>query len=66
MVKNVKKYKNDIYEVTIIQQNNAVFTYQGTLNDILIDLIDANLVLINYNNYKFIFNMLINTVLLGD
>ena len=66
MVKSVKKYKNDIYEVTTIQQNNAVFTYQGSLNDILIDLIDANLVLINYNNYKFIFNMLINTVLLGD
>lgn len=65
MVKNVKKYEGDIYEVTIIQQDKSIYTIKDKLNDIIDELVYKNLILVNYNNYGFVFNMLINTVLLN-
>lgn len=63
MIKNVKKYKDDIYEIDVIIQNN-VKTFKDTIDNIILDLIDLNLILINYNNYGFIFKSLVNYFLL--
>ena len=63
MIKNVKKYKDDIYEIDVIIQNN-VKTFKDTIDNIILDLVDLNLILINYNNYGFIFKSLVNYFLL--
>ena len=66
MVKNVKKYQDDIYEISIIDEN-SVNTYKDTVDNILLELVDLNLVMINYNNYGFIFKSLVKYFLLnGD
>lgn len=66
MIKKVKKYQDDIYEISIIDESN-VNTYKDTLDNILLKLVDLDLVLINYNNYGFIFKSLVKYLLLnGD
>ena len=66
MIKNIKKYQNGIYEISIIDEN-SVNTYKDTIDNILLELVDLNLVMINYNNYGFIFKSLVKHLLInGD
>lgn len=66
MIKNVKKYQDDIYEISIINEN-SVNTYKDTVDNILLELVDLDLIMINYNNYGFIFKSLVRHLLVnGD
>ena len=66
MIKNVKKCQDDIYEINIID-GNSINTYKNTIDNILLELVDLNLVMVNYNNYGFIFKSLVRHLLInGD
>lgn len=62
MIKEVKRIKDDIYEIIILKDND-IYKYEDTIDNVLFDLIDMNLILTNYNNYKLVFNQLVNVVL---
>lgn len=65
MVKSVEKYQNGIYKITFILTNNEFLILEDTIDGIIFELLDRNLILINYSNYKNIFMTLINIVLMG-
>ena len=66
MIKNVKKHQDGIYEISIINEN-SVNTYKDTVDNILLELVDLDLIMINYNNYGFIFKSLVRHLLVnGD
>lgn len=65
MIKYVEKYQNGIYKITFILTNNEFLTLEDTLDGIVYELLDRNLILINYSNYKNIFKTLVNIILMG-